>query len=367
MAAVPRVLIVTQPVDGGAFRHVRDLLDGLPAVGWEPLLAAPQEAGPDYTVPMLRSVSPRGDAAALAALRRAVRDARPDVVHAHSSKAGALARALRIAHPRLPVVYTPHGFAHAGHFDRPAERLAYRAVETALTPLTSRLLCVCEAERRLAAGLGAGRRARVVYNGVGPPAPGAPHPEVEALRGRGPVLAAVTLLRPGKGIDTLLDAMPAVLARHPAAQLAIAGDGPDRVELEAQADRLGVAGSVRFLGMTDGSAAVLRACDVYVQPSWAESFPYSMLEAMSLRKAIVATDVGGVGEAIVDGETGRLVAPRDPAAMAAALVALLGDPARADEMAAAAARAAQERFSRDRMVAEIASSYEQVRRGTTFH
>lgn len=363
MAAVPRVLIVTQPIDGGAFRHVRDLLAGLPACGWEPLLAAPAEAPPpvDYAVPLQRSVAPRGDAAALAALRRAVRDARPDVVHAHSSKAGAVARLLRLTDPRLPVLYTPHGFAHAGHFERGAERLAYRAAETALAPLASQVLCVCEAERRLAGGLGAGRRSQVIHNGVDPPPSGQPHPEVARLAERGPVLAAVTLLRAGKGVDTLLEAMPGVLARHPDAQLAIAGDGSDRAALTALAGRLGVADAVHFLGLTEGSAAVLRACDVYAQPSWAESFPYAMLEAMALGRPVVATDVGGVGEAITDGVTGRLVAPRDPLALAGALGTVMGDRARADEMGAEAARVARERFTTERMVRAVAAAYDRSR------
>ena len=159
---------------------------------------------------------------------RTVRALRPDIVHAHSSKAGRGGAARAVLAPRTPVVYTPHGYAHAGYFESRAQRRAYALAERALTPLASRIVCVCEAERRLALGLGAGARARLVYNGIDPPAETAPHPEIAALRERGPVIATVTLLRPGKGIETLLDAFPAVLAVHPRAQLAIAGAGVDR-------------------------------------------------------------------------------------------------------------------------------------------
>ena len=152
-----------------------------------------------------------------------------------------------------------------------------------LTPLASRIVCVCEAERRLALGLGAGDRARVVYNGIDRPPDAPVHPEIAALRAAGhPVIATVTLLRPGKGIETLLDALPAVLARPPATQLVIAGTGVDRDALEARARALGVLEAVRFLGFTESSATVLRGADVFVSASWAESFPYVILEAMTL-------------------------------------------------------------------------------------
>ena len=121
------------------------------------------------------------------------------------------------------------------------------------------------------------------------------HAEVAALRAAGhPVLATVTLLRPGKGIETLLDALPAVLAAHPEVRLAIAGTGVDRDGLESRARALGVSHAVRFLGFTTDSATVLRGADLFVSPSWAESFPYVILEAMALGVPVVATRVGGL-------------------------------------------------------------------------
>ena len=226
---MPRVLLVSQPTDGGVFRHVCDLAQGLPAHGFDVALAAPPLSGPPpaatvVALPLVRAPSPVEDARAVAGLARAVRALRPDLVHAHSSKAGAVARLARLLAPRTPVVYTPHGYAHAGYFESRAQRRVYRSAERALTPLASRIVCVCEAERRLALDLGAGARARVVYNGIGPPVDTPVHPEVAAMRERGPVIATVTLLRPGKGIETLLDALPAVLSVHPGAQLAIAGN-----------------------------------------------------------------------------------------------------------------------------------------------
>jgi glycosyltransferase involved in cell wall biosynthesis len=360
--AMPRVLLVSQPTDGGVFRHVCDLAQGLPAHGFDVALAAPPLSGPPpaatvRALPLVRAPSPVRDARATWGLVRAMRALRPDIVHAHSSKAGAVARLARLLAPGTPIVYTPHGYAHAGYFESPAQRLVYRSAERALTPLASRVVCVCEAERQLALGLGAGPRARVVYNGIGPPPDVPVHPEVAAMRERGPVIATVTLLRPGKGIETLLDALPGVLSVHPGAQLAIAGTGVDREPLERRAGALGVATAVRFLGFVPETAGVLRGADVFVSSSWAESFPYVVLEAMALARPIVATRVGGVAEAVRDGESGLLVAPRDAETLAGALARLLSDPTRAAEIGAAARSRVTTQFTRERMLESLAAVF----------
>jgi glycosyltransferase involved in cell wall biosynthesis len=362
---MPRVLLVSQPTDGGVFRHVRDLMEGLPAHGYDVALAAPPLTGPVaaatvVALPLARALSPVDDARALSGLVRAVRALRPDIVHAHSSKAGAVARLARLLAPRTPVVYTPHGYAHAGYFESRAQRRAYGLAERALTPLASRIVCVCEAERRLALDLGAGTRARVVYNGIGPPPDTPVHPEVATMRERGPVIATVTLLRPGKGIETLLDALPAVLSAHPRAQLAIAGTGVDRERLEGRAHALGLATAVRFLGFVPDTAGVMRGADVFVSSSWAESFPYVVLEAMALARPIVATRVGGVAEAVRDGESGLLVAPRDAETLAKTLGRLLSDPAWAAEIGAAARFRVTARFTREQMLEDLAAVFSEL-------
>ena len=132
-----------------------------------------------------------------------------------------------------PLVYTPHGYAFAGYLASDAERRRYRAVERMLAPLASIVLCVCEAERRLAAAIGPAS-ARVVHSGIPDLTPASPATAAAGLRDRGPVVGVLTLLRPGKGIETLIDAMPAVLARHPNAAFVVAGEGPDRAQLTAR-------------------------------------------------------------------------------------------------------------------------------------
>jgi glycosyltransferase involved in cell wall biosynthesis len=364
---VPRILLCHQPIDGGVGRHVEDLTIGLLERDYEVVLCGPSipqgladDSATHMRLDLHRAVTIRSDLAAVARFSGIVHDLRPDIVHAHSSKAGAVARLARFSHPRIPVVYTPHGYAFAGHFSRPAERLAYRGVERTLAPLASRTVCVCEAEARLARSIGPSRRVRVVHNGIEPAQDGPVEERIASLSRLGPVIGALTLLRPGKGLETLIDAFPRVLARHPTAQLAIVGDGPDLQELRAQTQLRGVADAVHFLGSSTEPQAALRGLDVFVHPSWSEAFPYVILEAMSLGRAIVASDVGGIREAVVDGASGRLVPPRDEAALAEALIAMLSDPVRRTQMGAIALSRVGEHFTRTTMIDRLIDVYDEL-------
>jgi glycosyltransferase involved in cell wall biosynthesis len=361
---VTRLLLCHQPADGGVGRHISDLAIGLRRRGYEVLLCGPTvPAGlgqfPHVALDLRRAVAPRSDLAAVARFRRILGETCPDIVHAHSSKAGAVARLAKLTRPRIPVIYTPHGYSFAGYFSQSAERLAYRGIERTLAPLASRVVCVCEAEARLARSVGPRSRVRVAYNGIAPAGEGPPDARVAELASRGPVIGALTLLRPGKGIETLIDAVPSVLLRHPKAQVAILGDGPDLDALRARAQRRGVAHAVHFLGPSADPLGALRAMDVFVHPSWAEAFPYVILEAMSLGRPIVASDVGGIGEALVDGVSGVLVPARNDTALAGALLAMLDDPARRAQLGAMALSRVGEQFTQAAMVDRLVSVYDE--------
>lgn len=392
-----RILLVHQPTDGGVGRHVADLARGLTGAGHEVVLCGPSvpdglvggehaTALPDMRYVRLdlqRAVDPRADIAAVARFARILRSERPEIVHAHSSKAGAVVRLARALDPSIPVVYSPHGYSFAGHFERASERTAYRLAERVLGYATSRALCVCEAEARLARSVTTGSRVRVVYNGIacggneiasdahgiagdahGIPANRGVEPDarIAALAARGPVLGALTLLRPGKGVETLIDALPAILERRGDVRLAIVGDGPGLGALQARARERGVEEATHFVGPTDEPLGALAAMTVFVHPSWAEAFPYVILEAMSLGLPIVATDVGGVGEALVNDDSGVLVAPRDDVALASAMGALLEDPQRMVRLGERAQRRARERFTLERMIAGVEEVYGELTR-----
>jgi glycosyltransferase involved in cell wall biosynthesis len=366
---MPRVLLVHQPIDGGVARHVSDLAAGLAERGCEVTVCGP--ALPAREIPygervdhirldLPRVIAPGADAMALWGLARAVRDRRPDIVHAHSSKAGAVARLERALNFRTPLVYTPHLYSFASSFAGARERFAYREVERALAPLASRTVCVCEAEARLARMVGPAGRVRVVYNGVEPASTRSIDPRIAQLSQIGPVICAIAMLQRRKGIETLIDATPRVLAHHPSAQVAIWGDGPALGALRTQAAELGVIDAVHFLGLSTDPLAALRGAAVFVHPSRAEAFPYAILEAMSVGMPIVASDVGGVAEALVDGESGLLVAAGQREALAQALVDILGDADRRTSIGSAARSRFERHFTLQTMLDGLTSVYGEI-------
>jgi len=168
------------------------------------------------------------------------------------------------------------------------------------------------------------------------------------------LVAAIGRLAPMKGHDVLLAAWPAVLRAHPGALLAIAGDGEPRAELEALAARLGVAGSVRFLGFRADLAPVHAALDLFVLASVRdEGCNNALLEAMAHGRAAVVTDCGGLPELVVEGQTGRVVPVGDAGALGRALAELLVDDAARERMGEAAARRVEAEFTLERVTERL--------------
>jgi glycosyltransferase involved in cell wall biosynthesis len=361
-----RVLMVVRASRGGAFDHVVRLSRELASRGHEVAVCGPIrtiEAAPEIpvlTLAMNRSVSPLKDAAAVGRFSRIARAFRPDFVHAHGSKGAAVARVARLARPRTPVIHTPHEYPFDNYFSSTRQKRIYWAYERALAPLTTLALCVCDAEARHAERLGV-RSVRVVHNGIRPLERGAIDPKVAALAERGPVIAAVGELRPAKGMVSLVEAMPALLQRHQSAHLAIAGDGSERIALDGRIRGLGLSEHVTLLGYTPDVASVLAGASVFVNPAWSESFPYSILEAMSVGLPIVATDVGGTIEAVRPGVTGLVVEPHDPGALASAMADLIDEPDRSAAMGAAARELQLDEFTYERMIDGTLAAYGELK------
>jgi glycosyltransferase involved in cell wall biosynthesis len=131
-------------------------------------------------------------------------------------------------------------------------------------------------------------------------------------------------------------------------------------ELERTAERAGVRDRVVFAGARDDAGSLLAELDVLALPSWTEGLPLVVLEAMARRRPVVATPVGGTPEIVVDGETGLLVPPRDPRALAAALRRLLDDPQLRERMGEAGFARVRERFSADAMTERMLAIYDEV-------
>lgn len=357
--------MVLRPDRGGAFNHVVALADAFDRAGMEVEVCGPLEHRqetlrvPVRQIEIPRAVAPLALLGAAWQFAREIRRFKPDLIHAHGSQGSLVARLARVVAPRTPVICTPHLYPFDNYFADAWHKRLYRAVERCMAPLATRVICVCKAEQRNAASVGPAARTRVVYNGVDPVPVAKAHP---AFNGADPAQTICTIaeLRESKGVQTLLDAFALVARKHPRAHLVIAGDGESRGALEDQARALGLEGSVSFIGATDGPAGVLGGASIFVNPAWAEAFPYTIIEAMSASRAIVATDVGGSAEAILDGETGLVVAPREVEPLAEALSSLLAAPETRARLGGRALERYREAFTLEQMIEGTLAVYREV-------
>ena len=270
------------------------------------------------------------DPRAIPLLARALRRHRVGIISPRGYKADLLGLLLgRLL--GLPVVATCGGWT--GHtwrvqFYERVDRMAYRFMDA--------IVAVSEATRRQVIGFGARpERVRVVPNAVDGrryhPGDGTALRAELGIAPEATVIAAMGRLSPEKGHRYLVEAF-AQLPRAKPLHLLFVGDGPERSRLEELAASRGVS-DVTFAGWQRDMAAFYRAADLVALPSLAEGLPNAVLEAMACAKPIVASDVGGVGEVIRDGETGLLVRPSDAAALRDALSRLVEDPSQAAALA----------------------------------
>jgi glycosyltransferase involved in cell wall biosynthesis len=210
---------------------------------------------------------------------------------------------------------------------------------------------------------------RKIYNGVAPIEPWAPDEAMAFRRREGIpddtlVALCVSNFYPYKGHEELVEAVAKVVPVYPNVIFLMVGRDSGTMEAtKARVRERGIERSVRFVGSRTDVPDLLRASDLFVHPSREEGFSNAILEAMAAGLPVVACDVGGNPEAIVDRETGRLVPPRNAWAFASAVAELLADPEKRKAMGEAGRHRATERFSLDRMVGEMESLYEALAGG----
>ncbi|MEL7208310.1 MAG: glycosyltransferase [Actinomycetota bacterium] len=328
---------VAQPTTGGAAVVVRHLVERGLAAGMDLTVVCPDEGplGPDVAaigatwIPLAMRRAP-GPWDVLAAWRLRPLLAAADVVHLHSSKAGAVGRvAVRRRGSGPGVAYTPHGW---GWLVGGPLAPVYRGVERVLAGRADAIVAVSEADRVEGAGVLGRRRDRLQ---VIPNAVDTDHFTPEgpvADRTDAPLVVCVGRLSFEKGQDVAIDALARMTT--PDARLRLVGDGPARADLLDRAGRLGVADRLELAGHTDPSPH-LRAADVVTVPSRWDAQSLCLLEAMAAGKSVVATAVTG-SDALGDG--GTVVPSEDPDALAAALDELLGDRGRRRTMGVAGRR-----------------------------
>ncbi|MGR4849997.1 glycosyltransferase [Streptomyces violaceus] len=330
----PRVLHLTQPVDGGVARVVTDLVAAQLSDGLDVTVACPDSV----LTARLRTLgarvrhwhATRSPGASLVRevrhLARVIDEVRPDLVHAHSAKAG-LAGRLAVR-GRIPTVFQPHAWS----FEAVGGGTAALALmwERWGARWASRTVCVSEAERATGMDARITGRWTVVPNGIDPErfhpaAAGLVRSGLAPLAGlhpAAPLVVCVGRLCRQKGQDVLLRAWDDVVRRVPDARLVLVGDGPDHDRL-----REGAPESVVFAGAVTDASPWYQVADLVVLPSRWEGMALAPLEAMACGRPVVVTDVDGARESLPPSFSARcLVPPEDPAALAGAVTELLIDP-----------------------------------------
>ncbi len=386
---------------GGPARHCLLLSEGLRAHGFETLLLTgrlePGEAGvlPDDAattpggvrierVPGLRQpVSPRDDVRALLALVRLLRRERPDVVHTHTSKAGALGRVAAAIAGVPVVVHTFHGHVLDGYFPALPSHLV-RLAERSLARLTARIVTLSPTLRdELSARFGVAGPERFEVIPLGRDletfragAPGRLRAEL-GVAPDAPLVGAVGRLVPIKDVPLLVRAFARVAAGRRDAQLVLVGDGPERPAIEAAVRARDLGDRVRLLGWRDDLPSIYADLDVLAVSSRNEGTPLAVIEAFAAGVPVVATRVGGVPDMFdaptrgvaalaTNGATpppgvdlraqGALVASSDEAGLARALDLLLGH-ADLRRAAGEAARRRSEDWAAARLIDDTARLY----------
>ena len=269
-------------------------------------------------VALQREINPLKDWQALVELRRIIRQFQPDVVTAHSSKAGILGR-IACKLNSVPCIFTAHGWAFTEGVPQPTRTL-YQFVERLLEPLASQIICVSEYDRAIGLGVGMNpRRLMTIHNGM----PDIPlYLRADPTAGSPVRIATVARVDSQKDYPTLLKACQPITDIH----LDLIGDGPQLAEMKDLAQSLGMADRVSFLGFRQDVANILAQAHIFTLISNWEGFPLSTLEAMRAGLPIVVSDVGGASEAIIEGETGYCVPRGDVLALRERLLALVTDP-----------------------------------------
>jgi glycosyltransferase involved in cell wall biosynthesis len=356
------VVIITRGEPGGAQGHVLELVRGLRGgvdfhvvVGDDTFLARELRplGVPVHVVPdLVRSVSPAADRRAMGALRAVLAAVRPHLVHTHSTKAGVLGR-LAARAEGIPAIHTAHAWSFSDGLPW-SRKLVAVPVEALIARWTRRFIVVSDADRAIAVRyrVAAPSQVRIVHNGV-PDVSERARPDAGGV----PVVTMVARLAPPKDPLLLLRALAGVGVPF---SLRLVGDGPEMPAVQSAVRTLGLQDRVTLCGSRGDVPALLASSHRFVLASRQEGFPLAILEAMRAGLPVVASDVGGVREAVIPECTGLLVPRGDQVALRAALRRLLVFPALRATFGAAGRRAYEARFTAAHMLAGTGAVYREL-------
>ncbi len=291
-------------------------------------------------------------------LSRLLRKEEPDIIHTHGYFASVIGR-LAAKKAGIPTIIA---HVHSTYWEYKKRHIL---IERHLSRCTHKIICCSEAVRNFVTGHEKIKedKTAVIYNGVDEERffPGQDSSSARERLGidRGsPVVGTVSSLTPHKGQEFLIQAAAKIQEKYPATRFLIVGDGPLRRSLEEQAQRLGLQSSLIFTGARRDIPDMLSLMDIFVLPSSSrEGLGMAIIEAMAMEKPTVASNIGGIPEAVLDRETGLLVPPGDSEALAKAIIELIDDPGRAKAMGKKGSERFAQKFTRKRMLSNIENLY----------
>lgn len=376
--------VITRLIIGGAQENTLLTVKGQMDLGHEVSLVTGPTAGPEGDLyeqarrwgvdlfiidELCREISPLRDAAAVWKLYRWFRRRRPDIVHTHSSKAGILARvAARLACAPV-IVHTVHGMAFGRH-EPPWRNALFKSLERICAHWTGRIVTVCDAmiDQSIAGRIAPRRKFLTVYSGmeVEPFTESASQRDhVRARYGfddRHVVVGKIARLFEFKGHDDVLHAAARLAARAPDVRFLFVGDGILKGDLETMAKRLGVRDRIVFAGLLSPSAIpeTIAAMDIVVHTSLREGLARVLPQALLSEKPVIAYDLDGTPEVLLDGQTGILVQPRDVDTLSDAIVRLATDPRERARMGKLGRNLFRDQFTYELMARRLAALYQSL-------
>jgi glycosyltransferase involved in cell wall biosynthesis len=369
------LLLTDSDVFAGTERHMIDLAEGLRSLGVSVRLGCPMPSalGSEAKARTLDVIPiPKEgllDWKAIGLLRSLFRSRQIDLLHTHNGRSnlsGAFATALR---GTGCCVATQHFIEpsrlRGGRIRRAINMRAHRLVNRRI----AHFIAISEAVRLSMFQRSDAPREKitVVPNGIKTPQPQDLVPAA-ALRAEfqveadAPLLACVARLEPEKDIGSLIAALASINARHPKMKCVIAGEGSEKQLLQSRIQDAGLEETVILAGFRPDALSIINACDVFILPSLTEPFGLVILEAMALRKPVIATSAGGPLEIVEHEATGLLVPPSQPLALAAVIGRLLASPDQCVEMGRAGRHRYEKTFTAERMSRATLSVYDHALR-----
>ncbi len=358
------VYVITKAELGGAQGHVHDLIKSLHndyqihliigSLGWLTDKCDDLGVTVHHLPSLTRSINFIKDVLAVKELVQIIEKIQPELIHAHSGKPGIIARlAGKICN--VPVIFTAHGWGFDPNAPKKIRYIAL-AAEKILAKFATKIICVSESDRQLAINLGVVEANRVVtiHNGIDG---GADLPVASSESGSTQLIMVARFNKQQKDQTTLMKAIQQI---DRDINVLFVGTGADLEEAKNTAKELGILSKVSFLGDRLDVPQLLAQSQIFVLSTHYEGLPISILEAMRAGLPIIATNVNGIPEQVVDGKTGLLVERQDVNGLAKAINTLIDNPLLCQKMGQEGIEKLHREFTIDEMIASTTALYQSV-------